>query len=66
MYKTYIWKDIGDHIHGFKTRMNNHITEGRSGVSTCKFSFHVFNCIKRNNIQLEEPFIYVRHALLEM
>ena len=39
MYKTYIWKDIGDHIHGFKTRMNNHITEGRSGVSTCKFPF---------------------------
>ena len=21
MYKTYIWKDIGDHIHGFKTRI---------------------------------------------
>ena len=30
-----------------------------SGVSTCKFSIHVFNCIKRNNRQLEEPFFYI-------
>ena len=33
MYETYIGKTIGDHINGFKTRMNNHITESRSGVS---------------------------------
>ena len=32
MYETYIGKTVGDHIHGFKTRMN--ITESRSGVST--------------------------------
>ena len=56
MYETYIGKTIGDHIHGFKTRMNNHFTESRSGVSTCKFPIHVLNCIKINNRQLKEPF----------
>ena len=39
MYETYIRKTVGDHIHGFKTRINNHITESRIGVSTCKFPF---------------------------
>ena len=33
MYETYIGKTVGDHIHGFKTRINNN-TESRSGVST--------------------------------
>ena len=47
MYETYIGKTIGDNIHGFKTRMNNHITESRSGVSTCKFHIHVFNCSQK-------------------
>ena len=59
MYKIYIGKTVANHIHGFKTRMNNHITESRSGVSTCKFLIHVINCIKRNNRQLEEPFFYM-------
>ena len=48
MYETYIGKTIGDHIHGFKIRMNN-ITESRRGVSTCKFPTHVFNCNQINN-----------------
>ena len=30
MYETYIRKTIGDHVHGFKTRVNNHVTESRS------------------------------------
>ena len=54
--KPVLKKTIGDHIHGFKTRMNNCITESRSGVSTCKFPIHVFNCVNGNNRQLEEPF----------
>ena len=38
MYETYIWNTIGHHIHGFKARMNNHITDdSKSGVSSCKF-----------------------------
>ena len=55
MYETYIGKTIGDHIPRFKI-MNNHNTESRSWVSTCKFPIHVFNCIKRNHRQLEDPF----------
>ena len=55
MYQTYIGKFIGDHIHGFKTRMNNHVTNRRSEVSTCKFPIHVFNYSKINNGQLEAP-----------
>ena len=31
MNETYIGKTIGDQIHGFKTRMNNHITKSRKG-----------------------------------
>ena len=54
--KRILEKAIGDHVHAFKTRINDHITESRSGVSTCKFSINVFNCIKSNNRQLEEPF----------
>ena len=57
MYETCIAKTVGDHIHGFKTKMNNHITESRSGVSMFKFPIHVFNCIKGKNSQLELPFI---------
>ena len=63
MYETYIGKTVGDHIHGFKTRMNNHITESRSGVSSCKLPIHVFNCIKRNNRRT--IFLYIRQALLK-
>ena len=27
------WKTVGDHIHDFKPRKNNYITDSRSGVS---------------------------------
>ena len=50
-------KPILDHIHSFKIRMNSHIMESRSGVSTCKFPSHGFNCSKRNSRQLEKPFL---------
>ena len=59
MYETYIGKTIDDHIHDFKTLMNSHITETRSGVSTYSFPIHVFNCSQINNKQLEEPVLYM-------
>ena len=59
MFETSIGKTVGDHIHGFKTRMNNHVTESRSRVSTCKFPIDVFHCLKRNNRQLEDTFFYI-------
>ena len=37
--KPILEKTIGDYIHGFKTRMNNHTAESRSGESTCKSPF---------------------------
>ena len=65
MYETYIEKTTGDHIQGLKTKMNNHITKSRSGVSTCKFPIHVSNCSQINNGQLEETFLYIHHVLLK-
>ena len=43
-----------------RQRMNNHISESRSGVSSCNFPKHVHNCGKSNK-NLTEPFfkIYV-------
>ena len=32
MYEISIGKTIGDHIHGFKTRMNSHITESNMTI----------------------------------
>ena len=59
MYEIYIGKTVGHYNHGFKIRMNNYITESRSGTSTCKSPIHIFNSIKINNRQLEEPFFYI-------
>ena len=56
MYEICIEKTIGNHIHGFKIRMDNHITESSRGVSTSKFPIRVFNCSQINNRQLKEPF----------
>ena len=53
MHETYIGKTVGDPVNGFKTRMNNHISESRKGISSCQFPIHIFNCSKQNNKQLE-------------
>ena len=42
--ETYIGKTVGDNIVGFKSRMNQHISDSRTGVSTCKFPIHVYKC----------------------
>ena len=65
LYETYIGKTIGDPVHGFKGRMNNHISEIKKGISTCKFPIHVFNCSKRYNKQLEEPYFTI-HVMLSL
>ena len=39
MYETYIGKTINDHIHGFKTRMNNNITEKGACRANSPFTF---------------------------
>ena len=41
-----------------RNRMNNHISECRTGKSPCNFPKHVFECNKANN-SLKEPFFKV-------
>ena len=59
---TYIGKTIGDLTVGFKSRMNQHISESRTGISTCKFPRHVYNCGLHNNC-LKEPFFEINIML---
>ena len=35
--ETYIGKTVGDNVVGFKSRINQHISDCRTGTSTCKF-----------------------------
>ena len=48
-------KEIGDNRKGFKVRINQHISDRKTGVLTCKFPRHVYDCGINNNC-LEEPF----------
>ena len=49
MHETYIGKTVGDPVNGLRTRMNNHISESRKGISSCQFPIHIFNYSKQNN-----------------
>jgi len=61
--ETYIGKTIGDNTSGFKSRMNQHISECRTGISSCHFPRHVFECGMKNN-NLKEPFFEVNIMLM--
>ena len=53
--KKYIWKKIRDNTKGFKDRINQRISDCKTGVSRCKFPRNIYDCgIKKNC--LEEPF----------
>ena len=56
--KTYIEKTVGDNIVEFKSRMNQHISDNRKGVSTCKFPIHVYKCSLKNKC-LNETFFKI-------
>ena len=47
--ETYIGKTVGDNVAGFKSRINQHIGDCRTGNSTCKFSIHVYHCAMKND-----------------
>ena len=51
----YIWKAIGDKTKGFKVRINQHIADCKTGVSTCKFPRHGYDIGIKNNC-LEKTF----------
>ena len=60
--ETYIGKTIGDVNIGFKARMNNHISESRTGISSCKFPRHVYHCGIKNG-KLNEPYFEINIML---
>ena len=52
--ETYIGKTVGDNVVGFKSRIDQHISDCRTGTSTCKFPIHVYHCAVKNKC-LKEP-----------
>ena len=53
-----IGKTAGDNIVRFISRMNQHISDSRTQVSTCKFPIHVCKCGLKNKC-LNEPFFEI-------
>ena len=53
--ETYTEKSVDDDVVGFKSRINQHITDCRTGTSTCKYPIHVYHCAMKDKC-LKEPF----------
>ena len=53
--ETYIGNTFGDNVVGFKSRINQHISDCRTGAFTCKFPIHVYYCTMINKC-LKEPY----------
>ena len=53
--ETYIGKTVGDNVVGFKSRINQYISNCRTDISTCKFPIHVYHCAMKNKC-LKEPY----------
>ena len=53
--ETYVGKTVGDNVVGFKSRINQHINDCRTGIPTCKFPIHVYHCAMKNKC-LKEPY----------
>ena len=49
-----IGKTVGDDVVGVKRRINQHISDCRTGTSTCKFPIHVYHRAIKNKC-LKEP-----------
>ena len=60
--KTYIGKTKGDNTKGFKVRINQHISDCKTGDSTCKFPRHVYDFGIEDNC-LEERFFILNIML---
>ena len=54
--ETYIGKTVGDNIVGFKSRMNQHISDSRMGNSKCKFLIHDYKCGLKSKCLKEQFF----------
>ena len=53
--ETFIRKTVGDDVVGFKSRVNQHISDCRTGISASKFPIHVYHCAMKNKC-LKEPY----------
>ena len=53
--EAYIGKTVGNNVVGFKSRISQHISDFRTGTSTCKFPIHVYHCNIKNKC-LKEPY----------
>ena len=53
--ETYIGKTFGYNVVGFKSTINQNISDFRTGTSTCKFPIHVYHCAMKNKC-LKEPY----------
>ena len=47
--ETYIGKTVGHNIVEFKSRMNQHIIDSRTGASTCKFPYMFISVVWKTN-----------------
>ena len=41
-------KTIGDNKKELQVRINQHIYDCKTGISTCKFPCHVYHCVIKN------------------
>ena len=46
---------VGNNVVGFKSRINQHISDCRTDISTCKFPIQVYHCAMKNKC-LKEPY----------
>ena len=46
--ETYIGSAVPDNVVDFKNIFNQHISDCRTGISTCKFPIHVYHCAMKN------------------
>ena len=60
--ETYIGKTDGDNVAGFKSRINRHISDCRTGTPTCKFPIHAYHCAMKNK-SLKEPYFQLNIIL---
>ena len=54
--ETYIGKTVSNNAVGFKSRINQHISDCRTGISTCTFSIHVYHCALKSKCFLKKYF----------
>ena len=57
--ETYLGKTVGDNVVGFKSRINQHISNCETGTFTCKFFIHVYYRVTKNKC-LKKPYFELK------